>query len=118
MMFAPITPIVSHIKSGTLRAIAVASAQRLKGLPDVPTTAEVGLKDAEAEQWQAVYAPAGTPADIVERLNKEINQLLGEPETVTLLDQLGGSPQRLGDWQKAELAKWRDVIAQANVKVE
>ena len=123
MMFAPTTPIVSHIKSGTLRAIAVASAQRLKGLPDVPTTAEVGLKDAEAEQWQAVYAPAGTPADIVERLNKEINQLLGEPETVTLLDQLGvtplgGSPQRLGDWQKAELAKWRDVIAQANVKVE
>jgi tripartite-type tricarboxylate transporter receptor subunit TctC len=73
--------------------------------------------------WQAIYAPAGTPAFIVERLNKEINQLLSEPETVTLLDQLGvspigSSPQRLADWQKAELAKWREVITQANVRLE
>jgi len=123
MMFAPLTPILPHVQAGRLRALAVASPQRLKSLPAVPTTAEAGLKGAEAEQWQAIYATAGTPKPVVQRLNAELAKILADPEIADRLDKLGvtaagGTPDALAAYQKAEIAKWGNVISKAGIKLE
>jgi tripartite-type tricarboxylate transporter receptor subunit TctC len=122
-MFAPVAAALPHIQSGRLRALAVTSAARLKSLPGVPTMGEAGFKDFVVEQWQAVYAPAGTPARVVQRLHQDIVRILKEPELVAMADKLGvtlvgSTPQQLADTQKADLAKWARVIQDANVKVD
>jgi tripartite-type tricarboxylate transporter receptor subunit TctC len=122
-MFAPAAASLPHVQSGKLRALAVTSAVRLKALPDVPTMGEAGMKDFIVEQWQAVFAPAGTPAPVVERLNREINAALKDPAIAALADKLGvtlvgGTPQQLGDLQKADFAKWAEVIRKGNIKAE
>ena len=122
-MFAPAAAALPHVQAGKLRALAVTSARRLKALPDVPTMGEVGMKDFVVEQWQAVFAPAKTPAAVVQRLNQEINKALKDPAVVALADKLGvtlvgGTPQQLGDLQKADSAKWAKVIKDGNIKVE
>jgi tripartite-type tricarboxylate transporter receptor subunit TctC len=122
-MFAPAAAALPHVQSGKLRALAVTSAGRLKALPDVPTMGEAGMKNFVVEQWQAVFAPAGTPAPVVERLNREINAALKDPSVAALADKLGvtlvgGTPQQLGDLQKADFAKWAEVIRKGNIKAE
>ena len=122
-MFAPVAAALPHIQSGRLRALAVTSAARLKSLPDVPTMGEAGFKDFVVEQWQAVYAPAGTPARVVQRLHEDIVRILKDAEVVAMADKLGVSlvgstPKQLADTQKADLAKWARVIKDANVKVD
>jgi tripartite-type tricarboxylate transporter receptor subunit TctC len=120
-MFAPVAAALQHVQSGKLRALAVTSAARLKSLPEVPTMGEAGLKNFVVEQWQAVFAPAGTPADVVSRLNAEINRSLKDENIVALADRLGvtlvgGTPRQLGDMQKADSAKWAKVIRDGNIK--
>ncbi|WP_375575887.1 Bug family tripartite tricarboxylate transporter substrate binding protein [Paracidovorax oryzae] len=122
-MFAPVAAALPHVQAGKLRALAVTSAQRLKALPAVPTMGEVGMKDFVVEQWQAVFAPARTPAAVVQRLNQEINKALKDPAVVALADKLGvtlvgGTPKQLGDLQKADSAKWAKVIKDGNIKAE
>jgi tripartite-type tricarboxylate transporter receptor subunit TctC len=122
-MFAPAAAALPHIRSGKLRALAVTSAARLKALPDVPTMGEAGMKNFVVEQWQAVFAPAGTPAPVVQRLNREINAALRDPSVVALADKLGitlagGTPQQLGELQKADSAKWAKVIRDGNIKAD
>lgn len=122
-MFAPAAAALPHVQSGKLRALAVTSVARLKALPDVPTMGEAGMKNFVVEQWQAVFAPAGTPAPVVERLNREINAALKDPSIAELADKLGvtlvgGTPQQLGDLQKADFAKWAEVIRKGNIKAE
>ncbi|AFU46315.1 hypothetical protein C380_13070 [Acidovorax sp. KKS102] len=122
-MFAPAAAALPHVQSGKLRALAVTSAQRLKALPAVPTMGEAGIKDFVVEQWQAVFAPAKTPAVIVQRLNREIAAALKDPALVALADKLGaalvgGSPQQLGDLQKADSAKWAKVIKEGGIKAD
>lgn len=122
-MFAPAAASLPHIQSGRLRPLAVTSAARLKALPDVPTMGEAGLKDFVVEQWQAVFAPAGTPAAIVQRLNRDINAALKTPDLQTLAEKLGvtlagGTPEQLGALQKADSAKWAEVIRKGGIKVE
>jgi len=122
-MFAPAAAALPHVQAGKLRALAVTSAQRLKSLPAVPTMAEVGMKNFVVEQWQAVFAPAKTPTAVVSRLNQEINKALKDPAVVALADKLGvtlvgGTPQQLGDLQKADSAKWAKVIKDGNIKAE
>ena len=120
-MFAPVAAALPHIRSGRLRALAVTSAERLQALPEVPTMAQAGFKDFVVAQWQAVYAPAGTPAPIVERLHAEIVRQLKDPELVAMADKLGvtlvgSTPQQLAETQKADLAKWGKVIREAGIK--
>ena len=120
-MFAPVAAALQHVQSGKLRALAVTSAARLKSLPDVPTMGEAGLKNFVVEQWQAVFAPAGTPPEVVQRLNAEINRALKDENIVALADRLGvtlvgGTPRQLGDMQKADSAKWARVIRDGNIK--
>ncbi|MDM0108413.1 tripartite tricarboxylate transporter substrate binding protein [Variovorax sp. J22R24] len=122
-MFAPVAAALPHVQSGRLRALAVTSSARLKALPDVPTMAQAGIKDFVVEQWQAVYLPAGTPQQVVQRLHQEIVRILKDPEVVAMADKLGvtlvvSSPQQLADTQKADLTKWGRVIKDAGIKVD
>ena len=122
-MFAPVAAALPHVRSGRLRALATTSAKRLAMLPDVPTMTEEGLNDFVVEQWQAVFAPAGTPAAVVQRLNQEMNKVLADPDVTGLADKLGvtlvgGTPRQLGDRQKADSAKWAKVIRDGGIKLE
>ncbi len=122
-MFAPVAAALPHIQSGRLKALAVTAASRLKALPEVPTMAQAGFKDFVVEQWQALYAPAGTAKPIVQRLHQEVVLALKDPEIAAMADKLGvtlvgSSPQQLADVQKADLAKWGKVIKDAGIKAD
>ncbi|MBS7780639.1 tripartite tricarboxylate transporter substrate binding protein [Acidovorax sp. CCYZU-2555] len=122
-MFAPAAAALQHIQSGRLRALAVTSAARLKALPNVPTMGEAGMKDFVVEQWQAVFAPAGTPAPVISRLNREINTALQHADLVALGEKLGvtlvgGTPGQLGALQKSDSAKWAEVIRKGGIKAD
>ena len=123
MMFD--TPLIvgPHIQSGKLRAIAVTSSRRLESLPDVPTIAEAGQRGFDMGSWQAVFAPAGTPQAIVDRLHAEIMKIISTPEVQARLKGFGMvpstmTPAELGEYQKAEVAKWSQVIKAAGIKAE
>lgn len=126
MMFDTSVVAAPHIQSGKLRAIAVTSARRLASLPDVPTVAESGLpglSNFEVLSWQAIFAPAGTPAPVVDRLHKEISRILAEPEMQDKLKGFGMQPASMtsaqtGDFQRAEVAKWAQLIKAADIRGE
>jgi tripartite-type tricarboxylate transporter receptor subunit TctC len=112
-----------HVKSGKLKILAVSSAQRVSAIPEVPTVAESGLKDFETGTWQGAVAPAGTPKDIVARLNGEIIKVFSTAEMKENLAKQGAetrpmTPEQLGDWLKREIAKWARVVAAAKLKLE
>jgi len=113
----------AQIKAGKLRPLAVAYPKRLGTLPDVPTAAEAGVPGWEVVSWQAVFAPAGTPKPIVQRLNTEIARTMKMPDVQARLADLGvevggGPPEQLAEFQKAEIAKWAKVVKTAGVKPE
>ena len=123
LMFDTALVVGSHVRAGKLRALAVTSSKRLDSMPDVPTAAESGVPGFEVGTWQAIFAPAGTPKPIVQRLNTEIAQILKQPDIQAKLAELGlspsgGTPEELGEFQKAEIAKWAKVVKEANVKPE
>jgi len=123
MMFDTTVVAGQHIESGKLRALAVSSAKRVPSLPNVPTVVESGVPGYEVVSWQAIYAPAGTPKAIVDRLHTEIGKILREPEMQERLGKLGmqGADMtiaQIADFQKAEVAKWASVIKGANIKLE
>ena len=123
LMFDTALVVGSHVRAGKLRALAVASSKRLDSMPDVPTAAESGVQGFEVGTWQAIFAPAGTPKPIVQRLNTEIAQILKQPDIQAKLTELGltpagGTPEELAEFQKAEIAKWAKVVKEANVKPE
>ncbi len=112
-----------YIKSGTVRALAVSSAQRLESLPDVPTIAESGVPDFEVVSWQGIFAPAGTPKPIVDRLHSEIEKILQSPEIQAKLKSLGMQPgtltvEQFAAFQKAEVEKWAQVIKAAHIHMQ
>ena len=113
--------VLQHIRSGRLRALAVSSPQRLATLPEVPTVAESGYANFEADQWYGVVAPAGTPADKVARLNAEINKALALPEVAQQLAAEGaiplpGTPAAFGALIAREIPRWAAVVKAGNVK--
>ena len=121
LMFDSSLIVGSHVKAGKLRAIAVSSDKRMESFPDVPTVAESGIKDFSAQTWQAVFAPAGTPKAIVERLNKEFAAAMKDPEVAQRLKDLdvnvdGRPPETLATFQKGEVEKWAKVVKEAGVK--
>jgi tripartite-type tricarboxylate transporter receptor subunit TctC len=112
-----------NVKAGRLRAIAVTSAKRIPSLPDVPTVAEAGLAGYEAVSWGGVMAPAGTPPEIINRFNLEINRILKLPDVVEKLSSLGAeivgsTPDEFAAYLKAEIAKWGKVARDNNVKLD
>jgi tripartite-type tricarboxylate transporter receptor subunit TctC len=121
--FVTIPPTLSLIQQDRVRALGVTGANRSPALPDVPTIAEAGLPGYEAVLWQAINAPAGTPAAIVSTVNAAINALLAEPDTMGAMNKVGvevhpSTPQQLADRVAADLKKWHDVIAAAGIKAE
>jgi len=123
MMFDTALVVGPHIQAGKLRAIAVTSSKRLESLPDVPTVAESGEKGFDMGSWQAVFAPAGTPKAIVDRLHDEILKVIATPEVQARLKSFGMQPSRmtpaeLAEFQKAEVAKWAAVIKAAGIKAD
>jgi tripartite-type tricarboxylate transporter receptor subunit TctC len=112
-----------YVQSGKLRMLAVLSAERAPAFADVPTLKELGFPDLEVETWYGLFAPAGTPAGIVVKLNAETSALLGEPDLRELLAKqgmvaAGGPPERLGELVKRELARWSRVVAAAGIKAD
>jgi tripartite-type tricarboxylate transporter receptor subunit TctC len=115
--------VVSQIQAGRLRGIAVTSRQRLSSLPNIPTAAESGLKGYELDSWFAMYAPAGTPADIVQLLNAEVGKILASAETRRKAEDSGTAvelmtPAQLGEFTKKELDYWGGVIKGARITLE
>lgn len=123
MMFDTVLIVGPHIQSGKLRPIAVSSSKRLESLPDVPTIAEAGQKGFDMGSWQAVFAPAGTPKPVVDRLHTEIMKIVATPDVQARLKSFGMvpssmTPAELGDYQKAEVAKWAKVIKAAGITAD
>jgi tripartite-type tricarboxylate transporter receptor subunit TctC len=118
-MFEFLSPTLSHIKSGNLRALGVSYSHRFEGLPDIPTIAET-VPGYEATSWNAVAAPAKTPQAVIDRLNREINTAMAVPELRRRLIDVGvepraSTPQQLHDLLVSETAKWGKVIEAANI---
>jgi tripartite-type tricarboxylate transporter receptor subunit TctC len=121
--FATPQTVVPFVKAGKLRALAVSSAKRLPVLPDVTTVAEAGYKGFDTTDWKMLVAPAGTAADIVKRLNAEVDKAMSKPETLAQLLAEGsvpmsGSPQQVAQFLKAEQQRWSSVVRDANVKLD
>lgn len=123
MLFTGAPAVISQIKNGQLRALAVSSPQRLDALPDLPTVAESGYKGFEADQWYGVVAPTGTPQDIIMKLNSQINKSLSSPELSKRLTAEGAvampsTPEVYGKLIASEIARWKPVIGSGRVRAD
>ena len=123
LLVSSVPSAMAQIKAGKLRPLAVTSAKRSSSLPDVPTVAEQGFKDFDVTTWYGVFAPAGTPKDIVNTLNTEINKLLATPEMRDAIHAQGAEPQAMtpdqfGALLKADYQKWRGIVQGSGVTLE
>ncbi len=121
--FAGVPNALSQVPTGRLRALAVTTGKRSAQLPDVPTLQEAGVAGYDASVWLALLAPAGTPRDIVVRLNSEIAKLMASPDTARALSEAGvevapSSPEAMADYMVQELARWGKVVKDTGVKLE
>jgi tripartite-type tricarboxylate transporter receptor subunit TctC len=112
-----------YVKSGQLRAIAIGRPQRDPELPDVPTLEEAGYPEIDASSWMAMFAPRGTPREIIERLNDAINRALRTPEMIATLQKQGsipggGSPEALGERVSQEVRQWTKVARDSHIVVQ
>jgi len=118
-----IPPYLPQVKAGKIRALAVTTAKRTPAAPDLPTVAEAGVPGYEASAWFGLFAPAGTPPEIVSRISAETQRVLKLPDVNERLAGLGAqpaanSPQEYGQFVRDEIAKWAKVIRAANVSIE
>ena len=123
IVFDNVVAVAPLIKAGKVRPLGVSTRERIRAFPDIPTIAESGLPDYEVVSWQGVFAPAGTPPDIVRRLNEEIVAILKLPEVMERMETLGLEPvgntrEELARFQSAEIAKWARVVKDAGVRAE
>ncbi|WP_156381174.1 MULTISPECIES: tripartite tricarboxylate transporter substrate binding protein [Aminobacter] len=123
IMFDNLPSSSSHIKGGTLRALGVTTAERAPSFPDVPTIAESGVPGYETYTWNALFAPAGTPKEVVDRLNASANKAMTDPEVIEKMNGfsakiVGSTPDELAAHVKAELAKWGPVVKDANIQID
>lgn len=121
MSFASALTVVPHIRGGRLRAVAVTSARRSPAMPEVPTIAQT-VPGFSAELWYALFAPAHTPAEVIQRLNREVSTVLAQPDIKTKLadqgvDALTGTPQELAKLITSDLAKWAKVVKLTGARI-
>jgi len=115
--------VMSFIISGSLRALAITGNRRAPAIPDVPNNIEAGIPDVEMSSWVVLMAPAGTPREIVDRVNAETNAALREPELAQRVAELGavpagGSPEDLAAFLRSESDKWKRVIEAAGIRID
>jgi tripartite-type tricarboxylate transporter receptor subunit TctC len=123
IMFANTQSVMTLVTAGKLRALAVSSAQRIRPLPAVPTISESGYKGFEAGTWSGLVAPAGTPADIIAKLNAEVGKVLARADFLEKLaaegsQPLGGSPQQFAEFLREEQAKWGVAVRESGAKAD
>ncbi len=123
LMFSSVVAILPHIKAGKLRGLAVTGSRRLASMPNLPTIAESGLPGYEASSWYGVLAPAGTPREIVARLNAELVKALEQPEVRTSLlaegaEPIGGSPEQFAAHIRSEMERLGKLIREAKIRLE
>ncbi len=123
LMFDNIPSVLAHIRGGKVRAIATTGATRLSLLPEVPTLAEAGFKNAQSVSWFAIVAPKGTPKDIIARLNAGLVKAASQPDLRQRLYELGAepvgnSPEEAAEHIRAEIAKWEKVIRESGAKAD
>ena len=117
---------INQVRAGTIRAYAITDSKRVESAPNVPTTDEAGLSGFHMTLWSGLWVPKGTPKDIIAKLNASVVDALNDPAVRKQLENLGLqippadrlSPEALGAWQKAEIAKWWPMIRAANVKID
>ncbi|NUZ08154.1 Bug family tripartite tricarboxylate transporter substrate binding protein [Piscinibacter koreensis] len=125
VQFACVPPVavMPQAKAGKLKAVAVTSAKRSALVPGVPTLAESGFPEIQALAWMAVMAPARTPADVIERMNREMVAVLNDPEVrnklaTAYIEPIGSTPAELAKWMTEERTRWAPVIKYAELKAE
>jgi len=123
MSFETVTVALPHIQAGKVRALAVTSARRSPVLPDVPTLQEAGVAGFDVASWQGLFAPAGTPPAIIDRLHSELQKIVESADTKAKMEALGliytpNTPKQFAAFQATEQAKWTKVVKDGNVKVE
>jgi tripartite-type tricarboxylate transporter receptor subunit TctC len=121
VIFANLSAVIGNVRGGTLRALAVTSAQRSPSAPEIPTVAEAAIPGFEAATWFGIVAPAGTPHDILVKLNGAARRALADQDTGKRFLELGmtngsSSPEELDAYIKSEIAKWSKVITDADIK--
>jgi tripartite-type tricarboxylate transporter receptor subunit TctC len=123
LLFDGIVTGMPAVNAGRLRALAVTTAKRWRGTPEIPTMAEAGLAGFEVNSWYGLLAPAGTPREIITRLNTEVGRSLREPDARERLYSIGaepmnGTPEEFQAYINSEMTKWSNVVKKANLKVE
>jgi tripartite-type tricarboxylate transporter receptor subunit TctC len=123
LLFTPASTAIPHVKAGKALALGVISRQRSAALPDVPTMAEAGVRGQESALWSGLHAPAGTPREVIERLNAELQKTLALPEIKSQLaaqsnDPLPGSPEQFAKVIREDIERWARVVKTANIKSE
>jgi tripartite-type tricarboxylate transporter receptor subunit TctC len=123
LSFASMPSVMSHVRSGKLRGVAVTSVKRSALVPDLPTISESGLTGFETGAWQGIMAPRATPPALVQLLNREIRTIVHLPEVKKQYaieggEPIGNSPEEFARFLRADIAKWAKVVKAANIKVE
>ena len=121
--FDQVSVALPHVRSGKLRALAVATAQRVPSLPEVPTFAELGIEGMEGETFTALFAPAGTPREVVTRLSEALAKILQDKVVIEKFAAMGAyarasTPEDFTEFLRKEDAKWTPVIKRANIRAE
>jgi tripartite-type tricarboxylate transporter receptor subunit TctC len=123
VMFPSLFTGVPHVKSGKLKALAIAGPKRSALLPEVPTLKEAGVDGVDVQQWYAFFAPAKTPKPVIDRLNQLLNQVLSDKDVIKRIEDHGAdvetsTPAELGALVKSELAKWKGVVQKARLTAD
>jgi tripartite-type tricarboxylate transporter receptor subunit TctC len=121
MMFIDLAPGLEHVRAGTLRALAVTTKERSALLPDLPSLHEAGIPGYDVTSWAGLFAPAGTPPEIVTRLNEEVAGIIADPDAkakiaVTGFDAFSGPPETLAAFVQSELVTWGSLIKDAGIE--
>jgi tripartite-type tricarboxylate transporter receptor subunit TctC len=121
--FAFLGPIDGHLRSGQLKAVAVASHRRMKAWPDIPTVGELGYEEAAADPWNGVLAPAGTPPEIVDRLYRELARIVQQPDVRDRFEQMGmeplaTSPDQFSAEIRQAVTRWAPIARAAGIRPE
>jgi tripartite-type tricarboxylate transporter receptor subunit TctC len=123
IMFDNVPSALPHVRSGRLKALATTGAKRAPALPDLPTVAEAGVPGYESGVWFGLVVPAGTPKDVIDKLNADTRKAMALPEFQKRMadlgyELLGGSPAEMGEMIQAELKRWGPVVKASGAKAE
>ncbi|MDP1535769.1 MAG: tripartite tricarboxylate transporter substrate binding protein [Burkholderiales bacterium] len=121
--FPSIISVLPHVKSGKLRALAVSSAQRSTSLPDIPSLQETGIPGFDVSQWYGLFAPAGTPRPVIDRIHREVAEILKTADMQKRMagdgaDAVGSTPAQFAAYVKDESARWAEVIKKSGIKAD